>query len=115
MSGLENIERFGQYAHGLEPEENGEFVRFSDVQSEIERADHLFDRNGRPPLTKEEMARFRADYPMDHLARIALAAWVNVRPDQLPKEMQAHTCPATMQAWGRVAAAIRKATTEPTT
>ena len=73
--------------------------------------ENLRDRNGKPPLTKEEMARFRELFPLDYLSRVALAAWVNVRPDQLPKEMQAHNCPATMEAWGRVAEAIRAALT----
>lgn len=71
------------------------------------------DRNGKPPLTKEELAQFRADNPMQGDALIALAAWVNVRPDQLPEEMQAHNCPATMKAWGRVAAAIRASQAAP--
>lgn len=69
----------------------------------------MTDRNGSPPLTKEELAQFRQDHPMKADALIALAAWVNVRPDQLPKEMQAHNCPATMEAWGRVAQALRAA------
>lgn len=77
----------------------------------VEEMENLRDRNGKPPLTKEEMARFRELFPLDYLSRVALAAWVNVRPDQLPKEMQAHNCPATMEAWGRVAEAIRTALT----
>ena len=75
----------------------------------VEEMENLKDCNGKPPLTKEEMARFRELFPLDHLSRVALAAWVNVRPDQLPKEMQAHNCPATMEAWGRVAHAIEAA------
>ena len=77
----------------------------------VDEMENLRDRNGKPPLTKEEMARFRELFPLDYLSRVALAAWVNVRPDQLPKEMQAHNCPATMEAWGRVAEAIRAALT----
>ena len=75
----------------------------------VDEMENLRDRNGKPQLTKEEMARFRELFPLDYLSRVALAAWVNVRPDQLPKEMQAHNCPATMEAWGRVAEAIRAA------
>jgi hypothetical protein len=31
-----------------------------------------------------------------------LAAWLNVRPDQLPPELRAPSCPYTMAAWKRV-------------
>jgi hypothetical protein len=31
-----------------------------------------------------------------------LAAWLGVRPDQLPKEMRAHTCRDTMERWRKV-------------
>lgn len=67
------------------------------------------DRNNQKPLTKKELAKFREDHPMDGLALVALAAWVNVRPDQLPENMRAHNCPATMAAWNRVSNAIRQA------
>lgn len=64
------------------------------------------DRRDQPPLTKSEMEAFRKNNPRDALALVALAAWVNVRPDQLPAEMRAHTCPDTMASWDRVAKAI---------
>lgn len=64
------------------------------------------DRNGNPRLTAEELQAFRKSHPKDSLALIAMAAWVNVRPDQLPKEMRAHNCPDTKIAWDRVARAI---------
>lgn len=67
------------------------------------------DRNGSPPLSAQELREFREDHPMDHLALVALAAWVNVRPDQLPDTMRAHNCPSTIAAWGRVSGAIREA------
>jgi hypothetical protein len=31
-----------------------------------------------------------------------LAAWLNVRPDQLPPELRAPSCAYTMAAWKRV-------------
>lgn len=77
---------------------------------EIERL--RADREGRPALTPEELAEFRRAHPLDGLARVALAAWVNVRPDCLPEAMQAHNCPATMEAWARVADAIIAALAE---
>lgn len=36
------------------------------------------------------------------LALAMLAAWVNVKVDQLPKELRALACPYTMTAWKRV-------------
>lgn len=42
------------------------------------------------------------DLTKDPLALAMMAAWVGVRVDQLPKEMQAHTCRHTMAAWKRV-------------
>ena len=77
------------------------------LTAEIERL--RADREGRPALTPEELAEFRRAHPLDGLARVALAAWVNVRPDCLPEAMQAHNCPATMEAWARVADAARAA------
>lgn len=44
----------------------------------------------------------------DPLALAMLAAWLNVTVDQLPELYKAHTCPDTMEAWGRVADAARK-------
>lgn len=44
----------------------------------------------------------------DDLAVVMIAAWCNVRPDQLPEAMRAHTCAATAEAWTRVAAAARE-------
>ena len=44
----------------------------------------------------------------DELAIVMIAAWVGVTPDQLPPEMRAHTCPATAEAWTRVANAARE-------
>lgn len=38
----------------------------------------------------------------DPLALAMLAAWVNVKVDQLPKELRALACPYTMTAWKRV-------------
>jgi hypothetical protein len=38
----------------------------------------------------------------DPLALAMLAAWLNVRPDQIPDTFRAHTCEATMTAWQRV-------------
>jgi len=43
----------------------------------------------------------------DPLALAMLAAWVNAPADKLPDTMRAHTCDATMDAWGRVAEAAR--------
>lgn len=43
----------------------------------------------------------------DPLALAMFAAWCNLPADKLPAEMRAHTCPATAEAWGRVAAAVR--------
>lgn len=45
----------------------------------------------------------------DPLALEMFAAWVNVSSDKLPAEMKGHTCPATMEAWSRVAQAARRA------
>ncbi len=41
------------------------------------------------------------------LEMIALAAWLNVRVDQIPPENRAHLNPYTMAAWKRVAEAVR--------
>ena len=46
----------------------------------------------------------------DDVALAMLAAWLNVRPDQIPAENRAHTCAHTMAAWHRVADAARTAT-----
>ena len=45
--------------------------------------------------------------PRDRMALVAVAAWLNVTPDQLPPQMRLHTCEATKVAWARVAAAVR--------
>lgn len=66
----------------------------------------MTDRDGNAPLSATELADFREKNPLDWQAKVALAAWVNVRPDQLPSAMQAHNCPATMEAWARVAKAL---------
>jgi hypothetical protein len=49
-----------------------------------------------------------------HLARVALAAWVNVKPDQLPQQLMwiEHPNDLNRQAWGRVVQAIIDAHTE---
>lgn len=44
----------------------------------------------------------------DPLAMAMLAAWLNVTVEQMPELYKAHTCDATMEAWGRVADAARK-------
>ena len=59
------------------------------------------------PLTKDELAQFVAENPRDPLMIVAFAAWLNVRPDQIPTENRFHTCPATKEAWGRVAESIK--------
>lgn len=38
----------------------------------------------------------------DDLGMRMLAAWLNVRPDQIPPENRAHLNPHTMAAWQRV-------------
>lgn len=43
----------------------------------------------------------------DPLALAMFAAWCNLPADKLPEAMRAHTCPATAEAWGRVADAAR--------
>ena len=43
----------------------------------------------------------------DPLALAMFAAWVNLPVDKLPEAMRAHTCPATAEAWQRVANAAR--------
>jgi hypothetical protein len=42
------------------------------------------------------------------LGLVALAAWLNVKPEQLPTtpNMRAYTCRHTMEAWGRVGEAV---------
>lgn len=45
--------------------------------------------------------------PRDPLALAMFAAWVNCDVERIPSEYRGHTCPATMEAWGRVAAAAR--------
>lgn len=47
----------------------------------------------------------------DPLALAMFAAWCNLPVDKLPEAMRAHTCPATAEAWARVAAAARLALT----
>lgn len=58
-------------------------------------------------MTIEELIAWKAENPRDALGQAAFAAWVNVSPDNLPQAMRFHTCPATKEAWERVAAAIR--------
>lgn len=56
-----------------------------------------------------------ADYTRDPLALAMFAAWMNVRPDQVPPEYLGHTNPHTMAAWKRVGeAAIAFVSTPPT-
>ena len=43
----------------------------------------------------------------DNLALAMLAAWLNVRVDQIPPENVAHTNPHTMEAWSRVGEVAR--------
>jgi hypothetical protein len=38
----------------------------------------------------------------DSIGLIMLAAWMNVRPDQVPRESRAYLNASTMQAWQRV-------------
>ena len=45
----------------------------------------------------------------DPLQLALFAAWVNLPVDKLPEAMRAHTCPATAEAWQRVADAAREA------
>ena len=59
-------------------------------------------------MTREQLAAWRLENPRNELALISLAAWLNCPPDKLPKEMKAHTCPATKEAWARVGEAIAK-------
>jgi hypothetical protein len=40
------------------------------------------------------------------LELVALAAWLNVKPEQLPADLRAKNCDATMTAWKRVADAL---------
>lgn len=47
-----------------------------------------------------------AQYPKDELAKIALAAWLNVPVEKLPVAMHYHPNSSMMEAWGRVGAAI---------
>ena len=57
-------------------------------------------------MTQEQLAAWRLDNPRNELALAAIAAWVNCAPERLPKEMRAHTCPATKAAWARVGEAV---------
>lgn len=47
------------------------------------------------------------ELPRDDLEKVMLAAWLNVRVDQLPKGMGYHPNTSTMQAWKRVGEAAR--------
>ena len=49
------------------------------------------------------MSEFR-----DPLALAMIAAWLNVRPEQVPTEWRVHTCEQSMRAWQRVADAARE-------
>lgn len=40
------------------------------------------------------------------LELVAIAAWANVDPENLPPEMKSHLCPHTMAGWKRVVEAI---------
>lgn len=55
---------------------------------------------------RERLDLWSAENPRDHFARVAIAAWVNCPPEALPAAMRAHTCPATKEAWARVAEAV---------
>lgn len=44
----------------------------------------------------------------DPLAMKMIAAWLNVRVEQLPLAYRVHTCPSSMDAWQRVALAARR-------
>ena len=52
------------------------------------------------------------DNPRDRVALVAVAAWLNVTPDQLPPQLRLHTCEATKVAWARVAEAVREESAE---
>ena len=56
-------------------------------------------------MTKEELKVWQTQNQRDELALEMFAAWVNCPVDKLPPEMKGHTCPATMDAWRRVAIA----------
>lgn len=56
---------------------------------------------------RERLTIWSAQNPRDRLAMVAICAWLNVREDQLPPEWHGHTCPATKEAWSRVAEAIK--------
>lgn len=53
-----------------------------------------------------ELNVWSEENPRDQLGLVAIAAWMNCRVDQLPKEARLHTCQATKNAWTRVADAI---------
>lgn len=50
----------------------------------------------------------------DELGMAMLAAWLNVRVDQIPPENRAHLNPYTMEAWRRVGEAAQAFTDHPT-
>jgi hypothetical protein len=55
---------------------------------------------------RKRLDAWSADNPRDDLGLVAIAAWLNVAPEKLPKEMRYHTSAATKEAWDRVVQAI---------
>lgn len=103
---------YSQYAHpsyGLTDAHMKAAIKAALNVLEYDIQSRIVDRHNRPAMTHDELLEFKKQNQRDGMARIALAAWINVRPDQLPKESQAHTCPITMEAWGRVASSIEAA------
>jgi 3-methyladenine DNA glycosylase/8-oxoguanine DNA glycosylase len=58
---------------------------------------------------RKRLDAWSAENPRDDLGLVAIAAWLNVAPEKLPKEMRLHTCAATKEAWARVASALTAA------
>jgi hypothetical protein len=52
---------------------------------------------------------WQEEHPRDQMGLVALAAWLNVTPEQMPEGMRLHTCQATKDAWARVELAVRNA------
>ena len=61
-----------------------------------------------PDKTPErgKLDEWTAKNPRDELTLKLFAGWVNCPVNKLPPTMRGHTCPATMEAWGRVAAVM---------
>lgn len=55
---------------------------------------------------RERLDLWSTENRRDRLARAAICAWNGCPPEAMPASWVGHTCPATKEAWARVAEAV---------